>query len=148
MEPQSQRNVKRGRTIDTMIKPFAFPILLLAGLGCGSGAPAGSGEPAPLNRPSTAHPVTFSLDRTTALPLLTILMTPEEVARVKAVYAAFAVECGPPVNGVPLTMRGPKGSLEIPWRIYLRNFAAPYPVRLIGTTLGSKREVIYEELLR
>lgn len=130
-----------------MIRP-AIAFLALTALGCGSSSSTGLDQPAQVNRPSVANPVTFSLDRTTPLPLLTILTTPEEYTRLKNVYASFAVEVGPPVNGVPLTMRNAKGALEIPWRIYLRNFAAPYPVRLIGMTLGSKREVIYEEMLK
>ena len=145
MEPERQQKVKGA--VPTDMKTLVPAILLTMSLGCGS-SPTATGDAAP-KVPGPATPVIFSLDMSTPLPLLTIKATGEEVARLKSAYASFLAEVGPPVNGVPISMRADKkGSLEIPWRIYLRKFAPPYPVRLMGVLADGTREVIHEEIFR
>ena len=147
MEPERQQKVK-GAVVGDM-KPFIPTLLLVLGVGCGSTSTTASSGDSPPKVPDATHQVIFSLDMSTPLPLLTIKATGEEVARLKSTYASFLAEVGPPVNGVPISMRADKkGSLEIPWRIYLRKFAPPYPVRLMGVLADGTREVIHEEIFR
>lgn len=110
-------------------------------LAAGCGAPART--PAPVGSPD----VLFSVDFATPLPLLTIKAGPEETARLKATYKDFRVETGKPVNGVTLAVPPPQGGFALPWSVYLRNFSAPYPVRLVGIRPDGAREVIREEHL-
>lgn len=88
----------------------------------------------------------FNLDMSTPLPLLSLRAAPEEVARLRARYSSFLVQMAPPRPSAPLTLQfDKKGSLGTPWNFYLRSFASPYQVRLIGVLGDGKREVIYEE---
>lgn len=128
------------------MRRFGVPCLLAAVLGCSSGTAAdGDGSPRP-EKASPEHPLIFKLDRSTPLPLLSILATEEEAARLRARYASFLSEMGPPRNGVTLSLRfDKKGSLGIPWNFYLPRYAPPYPVRLVGILPDGSREVIREE---
>jgi hypothetical protein len=93
------------------------------------------------------HPIVFNLDMSPPLPLVSLLITPEEAARLRTLYSSFLVQMAPPRVSSPLSLRyDNKGSLGNPWNFYLRNFASPYPVRLIGVAADGKREVIQEEV--
>jgi hypothetical protein len=121
-----------------------LPLVFLGIVGCGSESP--SDHPHPTATPTPEIPVVFNLDRTTPLPLVSVLATSEEAARLRTLYASFLVQMAPPRLSTPLSLRfDSKGSLGIPWNFYLRNFASPYPVRLIGVLANGKREIIHEE---
>lgn len=123
-----------------------FLSLLLGITGCGSGSPADEDGVRRPQKPGPEHPVVFNLDRSTPLPLLTLLVSEEEAARLRARYASFLSEMGPPRKGVTLSLRfDKKGSLGSPWNFYLPHFASPYPVRLIGILSDGSRELIHEE---
>jgi hypothetical protein len=121
-------------------------LLLLGGLGCGSGSKTDAAHSHPPAEPSPENPVVFNLDLSTPLPLLTILATHEEAARLRAKYSSFFAEMGLPEKGYTLALRfDKKGSLPIPWNFYLRKFAPPYPVRLKGILPDGTKEVVHEE---
>jgi hypothetical protein len=123
-----------------------LPIFLLLLLGCGSGSRTEATPSRPPKEPDLENPVVFNLDLSTPLPLLTVLATREETAILRARYKSFFAQMGPADKRGPLTLRSDaKGSLPIPWNFYLRNFASPYPVRLMGVLPDGTKEVIHEE---
>ena len=66
--------------------------------------------------------------------------------RLRARYASFVIEMGPPVKGSFLSLRfDKKGGLGNPWNFYLRNYAPPYPVRLVGILPDGMKELVHEE---
>ena len=122
--------------------PFVF--LMIAG--CGSGSRKEDDHVRPPATPTAENPVVFNLDMSTPLPLVSLLATPEEGARLRARYSSFFVQMGAPGPSSPLSLRfDKKGSLGVPWNFYLRNFSSPYPVRLMGVLPDGKKEVIHEE---
>lgn len=129
-----------------------FPIHLLGSLlsmivmGCSAGSETDGKKTRPRAEPGPENPVVFNVDYSRPLPLLTILATPAEGARLRAMYASFYTEMGPPRKGVTLSLRfDKKGSLGIPWNFYLPHFAPPYPVRLMGILPDGTKEVIHQE---
>ncbi len=123
------------------MRRFVIPCLLAGIAGCGDGEGARRPE-----QPGPEQPVVFTLDRSTPLPLLSVRVVEEEAARLRARYASFLCEMGPPRNGVTLSLRyDRKGSLGSPWNFYLPHYAPPYPVRLIGILPDGSRELIREE---
>jgi len=128
----------------TLTAPL-LPLVFLAITGCGS--ESRKDHPHPPASPTAENPIVFNLDMSTPLPLVSVLATPEEAARLRTLYSSFLVQMAPPRLSSPLSLRfDNKGSLGIPWNFYLRNFASPYPVRLIGVLPDGKREVIHEEI--
>jgi hypothetical protein len=122
-----------------------MPLFFLVIAGCGS--PSRTNANHPPEAPSSEHPVVFNLDMSTPLPLVSLLITSQEAARLRTLYSSFLVQMAPPRLSSPLSLRfDNKGSLGSPWNFYLRNFASPYPVRLIGVVADGKREVIHEEV--
>jgi hypothetical protein len=124
-----------------------IPSLLLLVAGCGSGSEKDAAASRPPELPSLEHPVVFNLDMSTPLPLLTVLTSREEIARLREKYSSFLAEMGPPQRGgFILSLRyDKKGSLVSPWNFYLSHFARPYPVRRLGILPDGKKEVIHEE---
>jgi len=121
-----------------------LPLMFLAVVGCGSNSRTDA--PHPPMTPTPENPIVFNLDMSPPLPLVSLRITPEEAARLRTVYASFLVQMAPPRSSSPLSLRfDNKGSLGNPWNFYLRNFASPYPVRLIGVLADGKRDVIHEE---
>jgi len=123
-----------------------LPLVFLVIAGCGSQSPSDGNRSRPPSTPTPENPIVFNLDMSNPLPLVTLLATPEEAARLRTLYSSFLVQMAPPSISRPLSLRfDNKGSLGIPWNFYLRNFASPYAVRLIGVLADGKREVIHEE---
>jgi hypothetical protein len=122
------------------------PLLLGIALGCNADSPRDIQEPHPHREPSPEHPIVCNLDLSNPLPLVSLSATPEEAARLRARYASFAVEMGrPEKGGIPTLRFDRKGSLGNPWNFYLRNYSAPYPVRLVGFLPDGTKEVLHEE---
>jgi hypothetical protein len=131
------------------VKLLLFLSLLLVSLGCGSGSKKDVNGAHPHVEPSPDHPMVCNLDLSTPLPLVSLSATPEEVNRLRARYASFVIEMGPPVKGGVFSLRfDKKGGLGNPWNFYLRNYAPPYPVRLIGILPDGVKEVVHEELFQ
>src|SRR5438128_635572 len=92
------------------------PLFLMIIVGCGSSSGRGGSSAHPPMEPSPENPVVFNLDMSTPLPLVSLLATPEEAARLRARYSSFFVEMGPSGKGGTLSLRfDRKGSLGIPW---------------------------------
>ena len=121
-------------------------LALLVVLGCSSESPRDRKPPHPRMDPTLENPVVFNVDFSTPMPLVSLLVTPEEAVIMRARYSSFFIEMGPAGKTGTLTLRfDKKGSLGTPWNFYLRNFASPYPVRLMGVLPDGKKEVIHEE---
>ena len=90
-------------------------------------------------------PVVFNLDMSTPLPLVSLLISEEEGKRLKERYSSFLIEMLPPGKAALSLRFDKKGSLGNPWNFYLRNFASPYRVRLVGTLPDGIKQTIHEE---
>jgi len=129
------------------MKRLLFLALLLGIPGCSSEAKKDATASHPRVEPSADHPMVCNIDFSTPLPLVSLSATPEEAARLRARYSSFLVEMGTHEKGGTLALRyDKKGSLGNPWNFYLRNYAPPYPVRVIGILPGGVKEVVHEEL--
>jgi hypothetical protein len=128
-----------------MMTPRYFPSLsfaILVAAGCSSGTRT-EGK---FGEVTAETPLVFNLDMSTPLPLVTLLASHEEAVRLRAQYSSFVMEMGPAGKAGPLSLRfDNKGSLGIPWNFYLRKFASPYSVRLMGILRDGKKQVIHEE---
>ena len=121
-------------------------LALLMIAGCGSDPRADVGRAHPPSTPTPENPIVFNVDMSTPLPLVSLLATPEEGSRLRARYSSFFVQIRPPGPAGPLSLRfDKKGSLGNPWNFYLRNFASPYPVRLMGVLPDGTKELIHED---
>ena len=79
------------------------PLVVLGILGFGS--ESGTDRPHPAATPTPEYPVVFTLDRSTPLPLVSVLATAEEVARLRTLYVSFLVPMAPPRLSGPLSFR-------------------------------------------
>ncbi len=117
-------------------------VLLLVLAGCGSSTRTEGKH----TEATVEAPVVFNLDMSTPLPLVSLVVTPEEATRLRKRYSSFLVEAGPTGKPGTFSLRfDKKGSLGNPWNFYLRKFASPYPVRLLGILPDGTKEVLHEE---